>query len=69
MLETFSVTLKRVWIDHEDYKNLTDCLNILCNDTKNFIDTVCLVLEIKIDTDTFETHLLIDKLNWAITAI
>ena len=67
MLETFSATSERVWIDHEDYKNLTDCLDILCNDTKNSISTVCSVLEIEIDTDTFETYLLIDKLNWVIT--
>ena len=68
MLEAFSATSERVWIDYEDYKDLTDCLNILCNDTKDSINTVFSVLEIEIDTDTFEAHLLIDKLNWAITA-
>ena len=69
MLEAFSVTSERVWIDHEDYKDLTDCLDILCNDTKNSIGTVCSVLKIEIDTDTFKTCLLIDKLNQVITAI
>ena len=68
MLEAFSATSERVWIDYEGYKDLTDCLDILCNDIKNSIDTVCSVLEIKIDTDTFEACLLIDKLNQAITA-
>ena len=69
VLEAFSATSERVWIDYEGYKDLTDCLDILCNDTKNSIGTVCSVLEIEIDTDTFETYLLINKLNWAITAI
>ena len=68
MLEAFSATSERVWIDYEGYKDLTDCLDISCNDIKNSIDTVCSVLEVEIDTDIFEAHLLIDKLNWAITA-
>ena len=66
MLEVPVATSERISSAHKDYKDLTDCLGIPRNDGKDSTGTVCSILGIEVDTNTFEARLPIDKLNRAI---
>lgn len=68
VLEASTATSERIGSTHKDYKDLTDCLGIPRNDAKDSTGTVCPVLGIEVDTNTFEARLPIDKLSRAIAS-
>ena len=68
IIEAQLATPERLAANHEGYNALTDCLGIPRNDAKDCTGTVCTVLGIEIDTNTFEARLPKEKLDQAITA-
>lgn len=68
VLQALAATPEQLAVNHKDYNALTDCLGIPRNEAKDCTGTVCTVLGIEIDTNTFEARLPKAKLDQAITA-